>query len=76
MLCSKLLEQDFDAPEPEIYAEPAIIFRGLQSHIFKNARDVGITFQREFDPVPLPTLAALLCAVSYLIDARDIALIS
>ncbi|EKM47992.1 uncharacterized protein PHACADRAFT_203402 [Phanerochaete carnosa HHB-10118-sp] len=61
--------KDFDAAEPEIYAELPMLMHALQKQLFINARDTGPEFHTAFDPMPIPTLAFLLTCAEYGLDS-------
>ena len=58
-----LLPKDFDADDPQYYAEDSLLLRALQQELFKDDEDVGVECSKDFDPMPLPTLALLLTCV-------------
>ncbi|KAI0687639.1 hypothetical protein BC835DRAFT_1522751 [Cytidiella melzeri] len=60
--------KNFESDDPEFYAEPEIILRGIQEYLFKSSSDFGIIHKDKFNPLPVPFLAAGLCMLEHGLD--------
>ncbi|KAI0693081.1 hypothetical protein BC835DRAFT_1306897 [Cytidiella melzeri] len=60
--------KNFESDDPEYYAEPEIILRGIQDYLFKNSSDLGVIHKEKFSPLPVPFLAAGLCMLEHGLD--------
>ncbi|KAI0071915.1 hypothetical protein K474DRAFT_1712072 [Panus rudis PR-1116 ss-1] len=50
------------------FAESNIIVKFLQKRLFKNANDIGVTYESRFNPVPLPMIALALTMICFSIE--------
>lgn len=61
-MLTTLMEQDPKDTKRGIYQNPAI-FQVLKQMWFKNDASEGTVEEAKFNPIPLPTIALIVCAV-------------